>query len=63
MNDRFTHAQTIQVVELMWQVACADDTLNTNENHLISKVAGLLNVTDCEYITAKMRAKKDARVP
>jgi uncharacterized tellurite resistance protein B-like protein len=57
MNDQFTQAQKIQVVELMWQVAYADGILDENEHHLISKVAGLLHVTHGEYIAAKMHAK------
>ena len=61
MNDRFTHAQKIQVVKFMWQVAYADGKLDANENHLISKVAGLLYVTHGEYISAKMRAKENAQ--
>lgn len=60
MNDRFTQAQKIQVVEFMWQVANADNTLDANENHLISKIAGLLHVTHGEYIGAKLRAKEAA---
>lgn len=58
MNDRFSQAQKIQVVELMWQVAYADGQLDENEQHLISKIAGLLHVTHGEYIAAKMRAKE-----
>jgi uncharacterized tellurite resistance protein B-like protein len=57
MNDQFTQAQKIQVVELMWQVAYADGVLNENEHHLISKIAGLLHVTHGEYIAAKINAK------
>ena len=60
MNEQFTQAQKIQVVEFMWQVAYADGTLDANENHLISKIAGLLHVTHGEYISAKMRAKDAA---
>jgi uncharacterized tellurite resistance protein B-like protein len=60
MNDQFTQAQKIQVVEFMWQVAYADGAVDANENHLISKVAGLLHVTHGEYIGAKMRAKEAA---
>ena len=62
MNDDFTQAEKIQVVEYLWQVAYADGTLDANENHLISKVAGLLYVTHGEYIGAKMRAKEAARL-
>ncbi len=58
MNDAFTQAQKIQVVEFMWQIAYVDDSLDAHENHLISKIAGLLHVTHGEYIGAKMRAKE-----
>lgn len=58
LNDHFTHAQKIHIVENMWEVAYADAHLGAHENHLISKVAGLLYVTHGEYIAAKMRAKE-----
>ena len=60
INDSFAHEQKIQMVEDMWQVAYADAHLDTNENHLISKIAALLYVTHGEYIGAKMRARKAA---
>jgi uncharacterized tellurite resistance protein B-like protein len=60
LNDSFTHAQKILMVENMWQVAYADGHLDADENHLISKIAGLLHVTHGEYIAAKMRDREDA---
>ena len=63
MNDQLTQAQKIQVIETMWQVAYADGHLDANENHLISKIAGLLHVTHGEYIAAKLHAKNAAPLP
>ena len=60
INDHFTQPQKIQLVEVLWQVAYADGHLDAHENHLISKIAGLLYVTHGEYIGAKMRAKETA---
>ena len=60
VNDRFTHAQKIVLVENMWRIAYADGRLDPNENHVISKVAGLLYVTHGEYIAAKLRARERA---
>jgi uncharacterized tellurite resistance protein B-like protein len=60
LNDRFTQPQKIRIVEFMWQVAYADGDIDENENHLISKVAGLLHVTHGEYIGAKLRARQAA---
>jgi len=61
MNEQFTQAEKIQVVEYMWQVAFADGYLDANENHLISKIAGLLHVTHGEYIAAKINARQAAQ--
>lgn len=60
LNDRFNHEQKVRIVEYMWQVAYADGQVDENENHLISKVAGLLHVTHGEYIAAKLHAKQAA---
>ena len=57
INDRFSHEQKVRMVEAMWSVAYADGHLDAHENHLISKVAGLLHVTHGEYIAAKIRAQ------
>jgi uncharacterized tellurite resistance protein B-like protein len=58
LTEHFSQAQKIRIVEYMWQVAYSDAHLDAHENHLISKVAGLLHVTHGEYIAAKMRAKE-----
>lgn len=60
LNDRFSQPQKVRVIEYMWQVAYADGHLDEHENHVISKVAGLLHVTHGEYIAAKLHAKQAA---
>ncbi|SFB73465.1 Uncharacterized conserved protein, tellurite resistance protein B (TerB) family [Polaromonas sp. OV174] len=62
MNEQFTQAQKIAVVEAMWRVAYADAHLDENEISLIGKIANLLYVTQGEYIAAKMRAKEAAQL-
>lgn len=57
LNQRFTHAQKIEVVEQMWRIAWVDGSADPGESHVISKVADLLHVTHGEYIAAKLRAK------
>jgi uncharacterized tellurite resistance protein B-like protein len=59
INEHFTQEQKIDMIEAMWQVAYADAHLDAHENHLISKIAGLLYVTHGDYIAAKMRAKEN----
>jgi uncharacterized tellurite resistance protein B-like protein len=57
LNERFTHAQKVAMVEAMWAVAYADAHLDVHENAVIRKVAGLLHVTHGEYIAAKLHAQ------
>ena len=61
LNELCSQPDKVALVEAMWQVAYADGELDAGENHVISKVAGLLHVTHGEYIAAKMRAKETAR--
>ena len=61
INELCSQPDKVALVEAMWQVAYADGELDAGENHVISKVAGLLHVTHGEYIAAKMRAKETAR--
>ncbi len=63
INDAFSHDDKVLLIEALWQVAYADAHIDANENHAISKIAGLLYVTHGEYIAAKMRAKALANVP
>jgi len=58
LNERFSQPEKMALVEAMWQVAYADEHLDAHENHLISKIAGLLHVTHGKYIAAKMHAKQ-----
>ncbi|MBE7368375.1 TerB family tellurite resistance protein [Ramlibacter pallidus] len=58
LNERFSQPQKVRIIEFMWLVAYADGALGENENHVISKVAGLLHVTHGEYIAAKLHARQ-----
>jgi len=58
LNERLTHAEKVQVIEQMWQVAWVDGSADPGESHVISRVAGLLHVTHGEYIAAKLHAQQ-----
>lgn len=60
LNEHCAQPDKVALVEAMWQVAFSDGTLDENEHHVISKVAGLLHVTHGEYIAAKLRAREQA---
>jgi uncharacterized tellurite resistance protein B-like protein len=49
-----------RVVELLWLVAFADTRKDPVEEHMIRRIAGLLDVAQPDFIAARQRAR-DAR--
>lgn len=62
IRRNYTPEQRLEIVELMWRAAYADQALSAHEQHLVRKIADLLYVPHSAYIAAKMRAK-DASAP
>jgi uncharacterized tellurite resistance protein B-like protein len=59
LNERFDPAGKYQLMEMLWQVAWADGRLDPNEEHLLRKLAGLLYVSDADYIRAKLAVMEE----
>ena len=57
INDHYSHAQKLRVIEAMWAVAYADGNLDKYEEALIRQVADLTYVSHEDYIRAKLTAK------
>ena len=58
INDQLDYAQKCHVVELLWRVCLSDADMDRYEEHLVRKIAGLLNVTHKDFIAAKLRAQR-----
>lgn len=58
INELYSIEQRIELLDLMWQVAFADGTLDTHEEHIIRRIADLLHVRHSEYIQTKLNASK-----
>lgn len=57
INDRCTAEDKVAIVQSLWELAYADDTLDPIEEHLIRKIADLLYVSHSHFIQAKLSAK------
>jgi uncharacterized tellurite resistance protein B-like protein len=55
INRHFTPNEKIRVVEMLWQVAYADGSLDRYEEALVRKVAELIYVPHREFMQAKHR--------
>jgi uncharacterized tellurite resistance protein B-like protein len=56
LNEQFSEAQKLRMIELMWAVAYADGALADHERHLLWRVADLLHVPQGAYVLARQRA-------
>ncbi|HDH50110.1 MAG TPA: TerB family tellurite resistance protein, partial [Nitrospirae bacterium] len=57
INRGFTYEQKVKVVEHLWEVAFADDTLDKYEEHMVRRIADLIYVSHKDFIEAKLRAR------
>ena len=53
INKHYTPEQKVKLIELLWRIAYADDSLHRYEEHLVRKVAELLYVPHSTFIAIK----------
>ena len=56
LNRSWSEDEKLQLLEALWRVAAADETVHKYEEHLIRRVADLLHVPHSGFIRAKLRA-------
>ena len=56
INENYTMAEKIEVIEEIWRIAYADGHLDKHEDYLVHKMADLLRLTHKQLIDAKLRA-------
>jgi len=57
INDAYTQDDKIRLVELLWQIAYANESLHKYEEHMVRKIADLLHVFHKAFIAAKFKAR------
>lgn len=50
LHEDLDNDEKLRVIEMLWEVALADATLDKHEDHLIRKVAGLLYISHSDLI-------------
>jgi len=61
INGAYSPEQKIRLVEVLWRVAYANESLHMYEEHLVRKIADLIHVPHSAFIAAKLRAVGDHR--
>lgn len=58
INKQLEYSKKIQIIELLWQIAYADEELQKHEDHLVRKIANLIHVSHRDFIAAKHRIQE-----
>lgn len=56
INSQYSADEKVALIERLWRVAYADQTLCLYEEHLVRKLAQLLHVPHSRFIAARLRA-------
>ena len=57
IKQGFSREQKEKVVEYLWLVAMSDGEVNKHEEHLVRRIAGLIDLPHEAFIAAKLRAR------
>jgi uncharacterized tellurite resistance protein B-like protein len=60
LHDQLSAAEKLRVVEMLWQVALADATLEKHEDHLVRRVGELLYVPHSDLIRIRNRVREQS---
>jgi len=55
INQHYSAAQRIELIEKLWQVAFADHKLDKHEEHVIRRVADLIHVAHSDFMKTKFK--------
>ena len=63
VNERFARERRIELIEMLWEVAYADGTLDPLEDTMLRQVGGLIDVPDHERGEARRRVLQRLGIP
>jgi uncharacterized tellurite resistance protein B-like protein len=58
INQNYSLEEKIRIIEMIWQLAYTDGTLDKHEDYLLHKMANLLRLTHKQLIEAKLKVLK-----
>lgn len=61
INQNYTKEEKMKIVESAWRVIYADEKLNGYEDHLVHKLAKLLQLDHSELIEAKLKIMYESK--
>jgi len=59
INENYSIEEKLKVIEMVWRVVYADGKLDRYEDHLVHRLAKLLNLSHKQLIDAKVRVLRE----
>lgn len=57
LNETYSPAEKIALVESLWRVAYADQVIDKYEEHMVRRISDLLHVSHSDFMQAKHKAR------
>ncbi len=57
----YSQPQKVQLIESLWRVAFADNTLDKYEEHMVRRISDLIHVSHKDFIQARHRVESESR--
>ena len=57
INESFDYSEKEKLIHAMWLVAFADEHIESSEDHIIRRIAGLIHLPHTDFIRLKLRAR------
>lgn len=58
LHEQLSPAEKLRLIEMLWQVALADSTLEKHEDHLVRRIGDLLYVPHSDLIRIRNRVRE-----
>lgn len=55
INQHYSAAQRVELIEKLWQIAFADNELDKHEEHVIRRIADLIHVAHSDFMKTKLK--------
>lgn len=61
INQHYSAAQRIELIEQLWQIAFADHKLDKHEEHVIRRIADLIHVAHSDFMKTKLKVQSNVQ--
>lgn len=61
INQHYSAAQRIELIEKLWKIAFSDHQLDKHEEHVIRRITDLIHVSHSDFMKTKLKVLKQAQ--